>query len=937
MHLNIRSYTHNFDEFSCLFKDIKEKIDIYVFSETWFHSQNCIPMPNFSGFHTTRSNKKGGGVSVYVKNSHKARKISKLSGVRRTFELCTVSVTIANPICPYIYVIGIYRPPSTCSGLNVSTFFDEFCSFISDNFKSDDKILLLGDFNIDIASSSDIGRDLIEIFVCRNFKPLITEPTKSGNKIIHHIWSNCSYSFNSGVIPTGITDHYVIFSTFKLPNNSQYITKLFRDHSNISIRNFQSSIDVILNDEICRTNIELDQRVSDFTNKLYDKYNENCPIRRKTYTENSVRKPWLTKDLLKLVRFKHYLFRQYNLDNLPFYIYNSFKNKLCTILKASKNRFLKYKFHKCVGNSRETWQNINSLFRNNYSRSTHISLEENGSCLKTDLETANIFNNYFSTVAVNLDSNIPRSNISPISFLGNPFPHSFFMRPSNKFEIKHIILNFKNKGCPINEIPTYIFKQVVDPLSIVLSLFFNCSISNGSFPSVFKISRIVPIFKTGDNTSKFNYRPISVLSFFSKVFEKLVYFRLNAFLDSHNVICRHQFGFRKGLSTSDAIVEYLDCAYNAINNSSIFMTIFLDFSKAFDSVNHEILLQKLYHYGIRGLSFDWFRSYLSNRLQCVSINECKSDYVINNIGVPQGSILGPLLFILYTNDMYTSCNKLQLIHYADDTTAFISGNCIDELSNVVNSQLESMYVWLQSNRLTLNISKSSYMIHGYYSFSPSTSITIQNQLLNKTINAKFLGITIDEKLKFEIHINNVISKINKVTGILWKTKEIVHKTTLRMLYLSLAWSHLTYGVLAWGRGNLVSLNKLQNAQNKLVKIIYGSHNNSIYQLNNLLRVTDTYDFFALIKLFSELNVSSSQETYFAERIQNIQTIHDHFTRFGRNLNIIPPQIRKSKCYASFLYKSINLWNNLPLNIKNSISLSVFKNKVRAFLLDNMAV
>ena len=168
--------------------------------------------------------------------------------------------------------------------------------------------------------------------------------------------------------------------------------------------------------------------------------------------------------------------------------------------------------------------------------------------------------------------------------------------------------------------------------------------------------------------------------------------------------------------------------------------------------------------------------------------------------------------------MYTSCNKLQLIHCADDTTAFISGNYIDDLSNVINSQLESMYVWLQSNRLTLNASKTSCMIHGYYDSSPNTS-TIPNRFIIKTINAKILGITIDEKNKFEIHMNNIMSTIKKVTD-MWKTEDIEPITTLRKLYHPLVWSHLPDGALALDRGNIISLNKAQSAQNRLVKIIY---------------------------------------------------------------------------------------------------------------------
>ena len=736
----------------------------------------------------------------------------------------------------------------------------------------------------------------------------------------------------SGVICCRISDHNIIFLTFPISTRSNSYLKSFRDHSNRCVEKFKIEFSDLFETIAQKNYPNLDEKVSDFSINLYDRYNRSCPIRTKNVTDVNARKPWLTKEIVKLLKFKQFLYRDYKNNYLPYHIFNNFKNKLTNIIKIAKKNCLKQKFRDCIGNSRKTWQNINSLYRNNV-KSNNIFLNENGSCITAEKDVANVFNDYFATVAHNLDNNIPVSNQSPSSYLSGGMSNIFSAPPTNESEVQNIIESLPIKSSPLDEVPVFIYKKIVSPLSKCISSFFNESILHGVYPQVLKISRIVPLFKSGDNTSKLNFRPISVINFIAKLFEKLMYSRLFKFVSENNILCKHQFGFRSGLCTSDAIVEYLDQVYKAINNNKIFVTIFLDFSRAFDTVNIDILLMKLEYYGIRGISNHWFASYLTNRPRCVSIKGVKSSYIECNIGVPQGSVLGPMLFIIYINDMYNACKNLQLIHYADDTTAFVSGSDSNELMNIINFDLESLSRWLQCNRLTLNISKSLYMIHGNFDRSFSYNICIRNESLKLVNNAKFLGIIIDDKLKFENHVYDVIAKLSKVSGIIWKSKEVLPKETLRMLYLSLGWSQLSYGVLAWGRCSLTFINKIRVAQNRIVRNIYGSANFDVYKSNNLLPFNETYDLYALLKLFKEIKMPNQSNSYFIERVQELQTNHNYNTRFISNNNLVTPRIIKSKCYSSFLYKSTHLWNSLPPEIKNISDIASFKNKLRIFLLN----
>ena len=248
--------------------------------------------------------------------------------------------------------------------------------------------------------------------------------------------------------------------------------------------------------------------------------------------------------------------------------------------------------------------------------------------------------------------------------------------------------------------------MLVTPLTYITNL----SLIEGIFPSELKIAQVLPLFKNNDPMLFNNYRPISLLPFFSKLFERLMYNRLIVFIEKHHLLYQFQFGFRKNHSTFMALVILLEKITEALDNSEFAICILIDFRKAFDTVEHNILLQKLYHYGIGGNALQWFNSYLSNRYQYVNYNNTSSDMKLITCGVPQGSILGPLMFLLYINDISSVSSILFSILFADDTTLFYSSKNLQELSDVINNELSKMMEWLNANRLSLNIDKTNFMI-----------------------------------------------------------------------------------------------------------------------------------------------------------------------------------------------------------------------------------
>ena len=325
---------------------------------------------------------------------------------------------------------------------------------------------------------------------------------------------------------------------------------------------------------------------------------------------------------------------------------------------------------------------------------------------------ANSFNDFFANVANNLVSNLPPSSYSPLSFMPNCREfYSFYLSPTSVDEILYEISNLNlSKSCGPFSIPITILKLLKHQISLSLVDIFNCSFSTSTVPDKFKIASVIPVHEQGSKFILNNYCPISLLSIFSRILEKIVCKQLDSFIVKHNLLYENQYGFRSKHSTLHAVISITDKIQKAIDQGYYSCGIFLDLSKAFDTVNHPILLDKLEYYGIRGLAKQWFESYLMNRMQFVSLGSCKSDMLNISSGVPQGSVLGPILFLLYIND-FSNCSTILDFHlFADDTNIFHRDKSLSNLESTINNQLSYVIDWLSSNKLTLNADKSSFIV-----------------------------------------------------------------------------------------------------------------------------------------------------------------------------------------------------------------------------------
>ena len=535
---------------------------------------------------------------------------------------------------------------------------------------------------------------------------------------------------------------------------------------------------------------------------------------------------------------------------------------------------------------------------------------------------ANTFNNYFINVGRTLAHQI-KSNINPLSYIDINV-NSIFIPIITEHEIILVIKSLNNSSPGYDELPSSVMKQCLDLYITPLTYLINLSICEGSFPDGLKLAKVLPIYKSEDEQLVQNYRPISVLPFFSKIFEKLVSNYLIDFIDNHSILYNKQFGFRKFHSTSHAIITLVEKISKALDTGKIVVGVFLDLKKAFDTVDHSILLKKLYVLGVRGNIYEWFKSYLQNRTQFVSYNKTNSETKFITHGVPQGSIMGPLLFILYINDFSRASEILFSIMYADDTNVFIEGSTFDGIIDVLNVELTKLDTWLSANKLTINVKKTHYMIFHRSRIKSTKDVQINQTILPIAKTTKFLGIIIDDKLKWTNHMNHFKNTISKAIGIINKTRDFIDRHTTKQLYYTFVYPYLIYCTEIWGNASATHLDPIIKLQKRCVRNIAFAHFNE--HTAPLFKSLDILEFKKLviqrISLTMYKHLNGSLPSPVSDLFIKNREIHNHHTRQRELLHT--SIANKEATYRCFSFHGINIWNYMLGSVPTDVSYPCFK-------------
>ena len=642
----------------------------------------------------------------------------------------------------------------------------------------------------------------------------------------------------------------------------------------------------------------------------------------------------MTKGLLKCCAKKSRLYSKYKKTNcaLAKNRYLQYLNRLKKILKAAEKNYYSDLFTNASNNLRKTWKIIGTLLCKKPINDVISEISINGSLTTDRLLIANTLNDYFANIGPNLASSIipPTSTFS--DYLKGSHLNSIAIEDTTVMEVINVVNQFDSKSSTgIDDIPMTIIKSSITNIAYPLAQIVNHSLNTGCFPNILKTAKICPIFKSGNKTDAQNYRPISLLPNFSKIFEKIMFNRITSYLDKNSILSSAQYGFRKNLSTYMPLLELFDKITCATDRNEFAIGIFLDLSKAFDTVNHSILIHKLTHYGIRGPAREWLISYLSNRFQYTEIDNVKSDLKPICCGVPQGSILGPLLFLIYINDVTECSLLLKFLLFADDTNAFISGSNIKILQSTLNSELLKLSSWFRANRLSLNVAKSCFVVFGNKYFPSNFDIAIDGTRLPRANTTKFLGVHIDEKLTWKNHIDTISIKVSKAIGAINRIKNIVPYNILLSLYYTTIYTHLCYCIIIWGNACRTTLSKIVILQKRIVRIIthssYLAHTSPIFRQLHLLKVDDIYKFHVLQFMYK------CKMRYLPLSCLNlirVRNVHSHNTRHISYFELISAKSTlRQKCISFF---GPRLWDSLPGSLQSQTLLSNFKKSLTLLLI-----
>ena len=563
---------------------------------------------------------------------------------------------------------------------------------------------------------------------------------------------------------------------------------------------------------------------------------------------------------------------------------------------------------------------------------------QDGKQVTNMLDIVNGFNDFFVNVGPDLAKNIPCEPDKTIfNYLKGRNANSIFLAPVLEQEVINITRNCKNKTSnDYNGLSMQVVKRVMCSVSKPFTYICNLSFEQGVFPRSMKTAKVIPIFKSGETSRYTNYRPVSILPQFSKILERLFVIRIDEFIERCEILNDSQYGFRSGYSTNMALINLIESITTSIDKKKCTVGVFVDLKKAFDTINHSLLLKKLDHYGVRGAVNDWVATYLQGRNQFVQVDDCFSQLRNIKCGVPQGSVLGTKLFILYINDLCNVTRFAKMVLFADDTNIFLDGDDVNSVCERLNSELEMMHAWFNVNKLSLNTSKTNFMVFGGNKQLLTTRIVINKIDIDRVKYTKFLGVFMDEKLTWHMHIDKTKSKLARCIGIICKGKEYLNCDALLSLYKTLFMPHLIYCVEVWGNTYPTKLKPLYSLQSKAVRIIFN--------LRIFDSTTELFHKLGLLKLYEIVEAKTCTVMYKAAHNLLPVNIQCFFKQAGDHVPYVTRQNRKFQIsYTRTSLKAMclsvcgpKIWNKLPKTVTSAHSIGNFKIEHKKLLLTKYA-
>lgn len=925
-HLNVRSLLSGFVDFKTHILD--NKYNIIAVTETWLTdntSQDLIQINNYTLILKNRTNNRGGGIGIYIHNSLKFENI-EIEGLNTCEHLwLRISINSKN-----ITFGVIYRPPNTAGNDFLNQFEDVLLTIVP----TSDEIFLVGDFNINLLDfSNSCVNKLNHLFESYGLKQIIDKPTRitltSATLIDLIITTNSNMVSRSDVIDVDrISDHSLVYCDIQMEvEKIQPEFRYYRDFKRFDLEHFEYDLNSIpFNNiyDISSLNLKVDF-INEIINVLI---NRHIPLKKIKLTKPKA--PWLTDNIkyLQKLRSKALIrFKKTGKSEHREY-YKMLRNFTTKAIMNEKKAYLQHKI-RSENNLKTLWKDLKEL-------NVYISQRKN--TFPPSLGSANEINNFFvNSITTNNNADAELLDF----YLNNtlkPFASKFKFKEVTEFDVSKVILSIKSKAAGVDDYNIDFLKLFCPKIIPYITHIINTSFKQRSFPDLWKKQKVLPLPKIKNPSELNDLRPISVLPVMSKIMEKIMDSQIRGYISNYNILPKYQSGFRAGYSCSTALLNIIDDVISSIDQNQLVTLVLLDYSKAFDTINHKLLLAILHYIGFEEEGIALIENYLSNRTQQVFCHGQKSNELHIEHGVPQGSILGPLLFTVYISNLPSVVEYCKIHTYADDTQIYLtfSKEDINQANTLINQDLDKLVNYSQQHSLNINPKKSVVMLFGRAkvrnSLEKQVDIRIRDTKLQIQKVSKNLGLLIDSSLKFHEHINKSIARAVANLKLIYANRSLLDKNLKKMLSDALVLSHFNYCDVVYDSCiDVATSNRIQRIQNCCIRFIYGIKRRErvTHKLKDLrwLNMKDRRLYHSLV-LYHGI-VKNRKPDYLYEKVKFRCHTHSRNTRFKHLISI---KMHNTKQFEkSFTYSIAKKYNSLPDKFK-TLPLRSFKIKIKNYLL-----